>query len=37
MADSQDSELTNSDGIAALLAVIVLLATAAILIKVFLA
>ena len=37
MAEGNDSELTDSDGVVALLAVLVLLATAAILIKVFLA
>ena len=37
MAETNDSELTDSDGIVALLAVLVLLGTAAILIKTFLA
>jgi hypothetical protein len=35
--ESNDSELSDSDGIVALIAVLVLLATAAILIKTFLA
>jgi len=37
MAESDDAELTDSDGAVALVAVLVLLGTAAILIKVFLA